>query len=66
MKIQLTSEQLEDVQKRLDEVLGEESDLREKQKTEHVNGWDFVALSNEAINLKSILKSGVVDTNDLY
>ena len=66
MKIYLTIEQITEVEKRLDEVLGEELDLREKQKTEHVNGWDFVALSNEAISLKNILKSGVVDTNDLY
>jgi len=66
MKIYLTIEQITEVEKRLDEVLGEELDLREKQKTENVNGWDLVALSNEAISLKSILKSGVVDTNDLY
>ena len=66
MKIYLTIEQITEVEKRLDEVLGEELTLREKQKTENVNGWDLVALSNEEITLKEILKNGTIETLDLH
>lgn len=66
MKIHLTNEQIEEVEKRLDEVLEEEFTLREKQKIEPVNGWDFVALSNEEYTLKEILKNGVIETSELH
>jgi hypothetical protein len=66
MKIYLTIEQITDVEKRLDEVLEEELTLREKDKIESVSGWDFVALSNEEITLKEILKNGTIETLDLH
>ena len=66
MKIYLTIEQITEVEKRLDEVLGEVLVLREKDKIESVSGWDFVALSNEEITLKEILKNGVIETLNLH
>jgi hypothetical protein len=66
MKIYLTTEQIELIEKRLDESLEEESILREKQKTESVNGWDFVALDNEQHTLKDILKNGSIDLDYVH
>ena len=60
MKIKLTHDQLEEIKDRLVEIIREETALREKQKTENVNGWDLASLSDEKYCLEEILKSGVI------
>lgn len=64
MEIKLTKEQITLIENRLKEVVDEESKLRIKQKTEDVDGWDFVALDNEKYCLETILKTEVVNTDD--
>lgn len=62
MKIKLTKNQIVLIQKRLEANELEEKELRIKQNTEHVSGWDFAELSNERHTLKELIKTGEVDT----
>ena len=64
MKIKLTKEQITHIENRLKDVVDEESKLRIKQKTEDVNGWDFVALDNEKYCLETLLKTEIVNTDN--
>lgn len=62
MKIKLTIEQLELVKNRLAENLKEEKELRIKdRKNEPINGWGFVALSDERGTLEDVIKKGYTE-----
>ena len=62
MEIKLTSKQLELVKNRLTENLKEEKELRIKdRKNEPINGWDFMALSNERGTLEDVIKKGYTE-----
>ena len=58
MEIKLTKEQIDLIKKRLEENSKEEKELRVKdRKNEPINGWDFVALSNERDELEELVKN---------
>lgn len=62
MKLKLTNEQIKLIENRLEENLKEDEELRVKdRKKGAVNGWDFVALSNERSDLEDIIKKGYVE-----
>lgn len=62
MELKLTNEQIKLIENRLEENFKEEKELRIKdRKNESVNGWDFIALSNERGELELILKNGYVE-----
>lgn len=62
MEIKLTSKQLELVKNRLAENLKEEKEMRIKYlKNEPINGWDFIALSNERGTLEDVIEKGYIE-----
>ena len=62
MVLKLTSEQLELVKNRLKDNYKEEKELRIKdRKNEQINGWDFIALSNERGTLEDVVEKGYIE-----
>jgi len=61
MILKLTKEQKKLIKNRLDENLIEEKQLRKKQETEDVNGWDFMRLKNERDDLEHIIENGEIE-----
>ena len=65
MKIKFTEFQLNTITAQVNILREKEKELRKKQKTEHVNGWDFVAIENEIAILENFLEKEAIDTNRL-